>query len=107
MKKFVSENWYKLMIGSSLLMASFGFMVHSVSPAIANDIKDEQQINKFEFNKKGINPSVKVNGPGETYYLIDSKNSPKSQLNPKNDRKSPKSQPRTSLQKKANLISLS
>ena len=74
MKKFVSENWYKMMIGSSLLMASFGFMVHSVSPAIANDIKDEHQINKFEFNKKGISPSVKVNGPGETYYLIDSKN---------------------------------
>lgn len=37
MKKFVSENWYKLMIGSSLLMASFGFMVHSVSPAMANN----------------------------------------------------------------------
>ena len=36
MKKFVSENWYKLMIGSSLLMASFGFMVHSVSPAKAS-----------------------------------------------------------------------
>jgi hypothetical protein len=26
------------------------------------------------FNKKGINPSKKVNGPSETYYLIDSKN---------------------------------
>jgi hypothetical protein len=37
MKKFVSENWYKLMIGSSLLMASFGFMVHSVAPAMAYD----------------------------------------------------------------------
>ena len=37
MKKFVSENWYKLMIGSSLLMASFGFMVHSVSPAMADN----------------------------------------------------------------------
>ena len=35
MKKFISENWYKMMIGSSLLMASFGFMVHSVSPAMA------------------------------------------------------------------------
>ena len=37
MKKFVSENWYKLMIGSSLLMASFGFMVHSVTPAMADN----------------------------------------------------------------------
>lgn len=33
MKKFITENWYKWMIGSSLLMASFGFKVHSVSPA--------------------------------------------------------------------------
>lgn len=35
MKKFITENWYKLMIGSSLMMASFGFMMHSVSPARA------------------------------------------------------------------------
>jgi hypothetical protein len=41
MKKFVSENWYKLMIGSSLLMASFGFMVHSISPALADNGKEQ------------------------------------------------------------------
>ena len=41
MKKFVSENWYKMMIGSSLLMASFGFMVHSVSPAMADEINQK------------------------------------------------------------------
>jgi hypothetical protein len=45
MKKFVSENWYKLMIGSSLLMASFGFMVHSVSPAIADDYNQKLNVN--------------------------------------------------------------
>lgn len=45
MKKFVSENWYKLMIGSSLSMASFGFMVHSISPAMA-----ESNNNKFNLN---------------------------------------------------------
>ena len=37
MKKFLTENWYKLMIGSSMLMASFGFMVYSISPAMASD----------------------------------------------------------------------
>jgi len=37
MKKFLSENWYKLMIGSSMVMASFGFMVYSISPAMASD----------------------------------------------------------------------
>jgi hypothetical protein len=45
MKKFVSENWYKLMIGSSLLMASFGFMVHSVSPAMADDSNQKFNVN--------------------------------------------------------------
>ena len=45
MKKFVSENWYKLMIGSSLLMASFGFMVHSVSPAMADNNNQKFNVN--------------------------------------------------------------
>jgi hypothetical protein len=45
MKKFVSENWYKLMIGSSLLMVSFGFMVHSVSPAMADIGKEKFNVN--------------------------------------------------------------
>ena len=45
MKKFVYENWYKMMIGSSLLMASFGFMVHSVSPAMADSNNQKLNIN--------------------------------------------------------------
>ena len=45
MKKFVSENWYKLMIGSSLLMASFGFMVHSVAPALAINSNEALNLN--------------------------------------------------------------
>jgi hypothetical protein len=72
MKKFVSENWYKLMIGSSLLMASFGFMVHSVSPAKA-----------MESNIKSLNTNLTPT-PGEAYvtgcgisngyaYLVDFK----------------------------------
>jgi len=34
-----------LMIGSSLLMASFGFMVHSVSPAMADDNNQKFNVN--------------------------------------------------------------
>lgn len=49
MKKFVSENWYKLMIGSSFLMASFGFMVHSVSPAMADS--KNQKLNLISNNR--------------------------------------------------------
>ena len=45
MKKFVSEHWYKLMIGSSMLMASFGFMVHSVSPVMADDNNQKLNVN--------------------------------------------------------------
>jgi hypothetical protein len=32
MKNFVKENWYKLMIGSSLFIFSVGFFINSVSP---------------------------------------------------------------------------
>jgi hypothetical protein len=41
MKKFISENWYKLMIGSSLLMASFGFLLHSISPIKADNSNEK------------------------------------------------------------------
>ena len=37
MKNFVKQNWYKLMVGSSLLMASFGFLVYSISPAYSRN----------------------------------------------------------------------
>lgn len=37
MKNFVKQNWYKLMVGSSLLMASFGFMVYSITSAQAEE----------------------------------------------------------------------
>jgi hypothetical protein len=45
MKDFVKENWYKLMIGSSMMMASFGFMVHSVSPAMSDDNNQKFNVN--------------------------------------------------------------
>jgi ABC-type transporter MlaC component len=57
MKKFISENWYKLMIGSSLLMASFGFMVHSVSPAMAD-------VNNQKFNVNSNYKLVSTNADG-------------------------------------------
>ena len=41
MKNFVKENWYKLMVGSSMLMASFGFMINAVSPAYSNSEKTD------------------------------------------------------------------
>jgi hypothetical protein len=61
MKKFVSENWYKLMIGSSLLMASFGFLIHSVSPVLAKN-------NIYEFN---TNSTHKLSPMGNYSYFVD------------------------------------
>jgi hypothetical protein len=58
MKKFISENWYKLMVGSSLLMASFGFMMHSVSPAMAFNDKDKIHLN---YKLLPANPDGSIN----------------------------------------------
>ena len=44
MKNFVKENWYKLMVGSSMMMASFGFMIYAISPAYANSDKVNTEI---------------------------------------------------------------
>jgi hypothetical protein len=67
MKKFVSENWYKLMIGSSLLMASFGFMVHSVSPAMADGNNQKLNVNsnyKLVTTNADGSINVKMINPG-------------------------------------------
>ena len=36
MKKFISQNWYKMMLGTSCLMASFGFMIYAINPSYAS-----------------------------------------------------------------------
>jgi hypothetical protein len=70
MKKFVSENWYKLMIGTSLLMASFGFMVYAVSPAKAS----ESKINNLSTNLTPGEEYVTGCGISNGYaYLVDFK----------------------------------
>jgi hypothetical protein len=68
MKKFVSENWYKLMILSSLLMASFGFMMHSVSPANARTSNDNIELKKT--SNSGISfESTSVIYDGVAYFV--------------------------------------
>jgi len=44
MKTFLKENWYKLMIGSSMIMTSFGFMIYAISPSYANNNLSKQNI---------------------------------------------------------------
>ena len=75
MKKFVSENWYKLMIGSSLLMASFGFMVHSVSPAMADDRNQKLNLNSnYRFVPTNADGSINVKLSDEQLNKIIPKN---------------------------------
>lgn len=69
MKNFVKENWYKLMIGSSMMMASFGFMIYAISPAYSNSEKE-----KTEIKNTGI-PNAPVGSNGvileENVYFVD------------------------------------
>jgi hypothetical protein len=44
MKTFVKENWYKLMLATSMLMVSFGFMIYAISPAYSTSEKEKTEI---------------------------------------------------------------
>ncbi len=56
MKNFVKENWYKLMIGSSLFIFSVGFFINSVSPVYSSNT------NKEKTEIKNTNLPVGTNG---------------------------------------------
>jgi len=66
MKTFVKENWYKLMVGSSMLMASFGFMMYAISPAYSNSGNEKTEI-------KNANAPLGSNGVvvGDFVYFVD------------------------------------
>jgi hypothetical protein len=56
MKTFVKENWYKLMIGSSMFIFSVSALIYSVSPARAENVF------KAKSNSAGTPFYVVVNG---------------------------------------------
>jgi hypothetical protein len=66
MKNFVKQNWYKLMVGSSLLMASFGFMVYSISPAYSRN-KIQIPLSENTTSLVGVNGV----GIGDYVYFVD------------------------------------
>ena len=63
MKTFVKENWYKLMIGSSMFVFSVSALIYSVSPARAENVF------KAKSNSAGTPFYVVVNGI--VYYTDD------------------------------------
>jgi hypothetical protein len=69
MKTFLKDNWYKLMIGSSMMMASFGFMIYAVSPAYSNNNDHKVEIQ----TPQSSNAPVGTNGVivGEYVHFVD------------------------------------
>ena len=63
MKNFVRENWYKLMIGSSLFIFSVGFFINSVSPVYSsNTDKTNNSLKVLPNNQKVIQVPVNEDG---------------------------------------------
>jgi hypothetical protein len=63
MKNFVKENWYKLMIGSSLFIFSVGFFINSVSPVYSsNTDKTNKSLKVLPKNQKVIQVPVNEDG---------------------------------------------
>jgi hypothetical protein len=55
MKTFLKENWYKLMIGFSMVTFSLSALIYSISPAMANDNEHNIQFNSnIPVGNKGI-----------------------------------------------------
>ena len=69
MKNFVKENWYKLMVGSSMMMASFGFMMYAISPVYSNNNDNKVEIP----SNQNITSPVGSNGVivGDKAYFVD------------------------------------
>ena len=58
MKSFLSHNWYKLMIASSSLIFSIGFLLYAISPSYANT--NEEKVNTPSRNY--VNVPVNADG---------------------------------------------
>ena len=64
MKTFLKENWYKLMIGFSMVTFSISALIYTISPAMANDNEHNIQFNSnIPVGNKGITID------GYTYFV--------------------------------------
>jgi hypothetical protein len=70
MKNFVKENWYKLMIGSSLFIFSVGFFINSVSPVYSSkSLKENTEIRSSNISNLPIGSNgVIINN---SVYFVD------------------------------------
>ena len=63
MKKFLSENWFKLMTGTSMLVFSFAFLLYAVSPTYANNSNktEKQKVENTNYVNVPVNKDGSVN----------------------------------------------
>ena len=69
MKSFLSHNWYKLMIASSLLIFSIGFLLYAISPSYANT--NEEKVNTSINSPNSYEDGFAVSYNGYLYYFKD------------------------------------
>jgi hypothetical protein len=74
MKKSISENWYKLMVGLSLLMASFGFMIYSITTASAKSVNSTASDSNYRMVPVNADGSISVKLSDEQLNKIIPKN---------------------------------
>ena len=58
--KFLKENWFKLMTGTSMLVFSFAFLLYAVSPSYANYTKEETP-SKSDYALVPVNKDGSIN----------------------------------------------
>jgi len=58
--KFLKENWFKLMTGTSMLVFSFAFLMYAVSPSYANYTKEETP-SKSDYALVPVNKDGSIN----------------------------------------------
>ena len=74
MKNFILKNWYKLMIGSSLFFASFGFMVYALAPANAKSTNNETTHSNYKMVPINTDGTISVKLTDEQLNKIIPKN---------------------------------
>jgi hypothetical protein len=82
MKNFVKENWYKVMIGSSLFIFSVGFFINSVSPVYSSNTDMNNNLLKvLPNNQKVIQVPVNEDGSVNVKLSEEQMNELKSRTN--------------------------
>lgn len=75
MKTLLKQNWYKVLIGTSMFMASSAFLIQSVSPVQAGNNIDFRNDALSDFSSSGTSGKIMMNSTqinlnGKTFYAV-------------------------------------